>query len=193
MLEDAPATASVIDARLRWGVEIKEEDELLNGGGADPHILGYNMLPGLAPAVPMGTDTIADAILRQMTAIATTQLIMPDGFVINPSDWLNVQIAKNQQGNYLGSGPWAAAQQPMLWGISGVVTPAQAAAIALVGAFRSSSQVFRRSGISVEASNSHADFFIKNLVAIRAEERLALAVYREGAFGQVTGLAPVIP
>jgi hypothetical protein len=47
---------------------------------------------------------------------------------------------------------------------------------------------WRTTGIRVEASNSHASFFINNLVAIRAEERLALAVYREAAFGLVTGL-----
>jgi len=191
MLEDAPAIASIIDARLRWGVEIKEEDQLLNGTGIDPQILGYNNLPGMAADVVKGTDTIMDAMLKQFVAIATAQLIMPDGWVMNPSDWLKVQITKNSQGNYLGTGPWSAPQTPMLWGISGVITPAQLAATALVGAFRSSSQVFRRSGITIEASNSHADYFIKNLIAIRAEERLALAVYREGAFGQVTGLAAV--
>jgi hypothetical protein len=49
-------------------------------------------------------------------------------------------------------------------------------------------QIFRRGGVRVEASNSHQDFFIKNLVAIRGEERLAFAVYREAAFGQVTGI-----
>jgi HK97 family phage major capsid protein len=68
------------------------------------------------------------------------------------------------------------------------VTPAIVANTALVGAFGTMSQVFRKGGIRVEASNSHQDFFIKNLVAIRAEERLALAVYRPGAFGKVTGL-----
>ena len=48
------------------------------------------------------------------------------------------------------------------------------------------SQFFRKGDIRVEASNSHQDFFTKNLVAIRAEERGALAVYRPGAFGKVT-------
>jgi len=186
LLEDAPATASIIDGRLRWGIEIKEEDELLNGSGVDPHLLGYNTLPGLAPPVVQGTEPVADAILQQMTNIAVNALVMPDGFVLNPADWFGIQIMKNSMGNYLGSGPWAAPQAPMLWGVSGVVTPAQVALTALVGGFRSSSQIFRRSGITVEASNSHADFFVKNLVAIRAEERLALAVYREAAFGKVT-------
>jgi HK97 family phage major capsid protein len=62
------------------------------------------------------------------------------------------------------------------------------AGTALVGAFKTAAQIFRKGGVRVEASNSHADFFVKNLVAIRAEERLALAVYRPAAFGEVTGL-----
>ncbi len=62
------------------------------------------------------------------------------------------------------------------------------AGTALVGAFRTASQIFRKGALRVEASNSHASFFVTNLVATRAEERLALAVYRASAFGTVTGL-----
>ena len=49
-------------------------------------------------------------------------------------------------------------------------------------------QIFRRSGISVDTSNSHDTFFQYNKVAVRAEERLALAVYRPAAFCDVNGL-----
>jgi HK97 family phage major capsid protein len=69
-----------------------------------------------------------------------------------------------------------------------VVTTAITAGVALVGAFKMGAQVFRKGGISVDVSNSHSDYFVKNLTAIRAEERVALAVYRPGAFGEVTGL-----
>ena len=55
---------------------------------------------------------------------------------------------------------------------------------ALVGT-RVAAQVFRRSGLSVEATNSHASYFTSDLVAIRAEERLGLAVYRPAAFTDV--------
>jgi len=75
-----------------------------------------------------------------------------------------------------------------LWGMPVAVTPVIAVGTALVGAFASAAQVFYRGALRVEASNSHQDFFIKNLVAIRAEQRLALAVYRPEAFGTVTGL-----
>ncbi len=188
MLEDYAQIQSIIDARLRLGIALKEEDELLNGSGVDPHLLGLNTLPGLSPAVPMGTDTRPDAFLKQITAIATSTFIVPDGWIMNPSDWMDVQLQKNTQGNYMGTGPFSPPQSAMLWGLPGVVTPAQTAGIGLVGAFSTMAQIFRRGGVRVEASNSHQDFFIKNLVAIRGEERLAFAVYREAAFGQVTGI-----
>jgi len=188
MLEDFAQIRSIIDARLLLGLQLKEEDELLNGTGLDPHLLGLRMLPGLTPAHPKGADSIADAMLKQMTIIATTTFVVPDGWVMNPNDWMTVQLAKNQQGNYMGSGPYAPPQTPQLWGISGVTTPAMPVGEALVGAYSAMSQIFRRGGVRIEATNSHADFFAKNLVAIRGEERLAFAVYREAAFGKVTGL-----
>jgi HK97 family phage major capsid protein len=188
MLEDFAQTASIIDARLRLGLALTEEDELLNGSGVAPHLLGLMKLPGLTPAHLRTTESNADAIFMQMTTIATTVFLMPDGIVINPINWQTIQLTKNAQGNYMGTGPWSAAQAPTLWGVQVAVTPTIVANSALVGAYGTAAQIFRKGGVRVESSNSHASFFVNNLVAIRAEERLALAAYREAAFGQVTGL-----
>lgn len=188
MLEDFAQTQSIIDARLRLGLALTEEDQLLNGSGTPPNLKGYMNLSGLATPVARGTDTNMDAIFKQMTAIATTSFVTPDGWIMNPTNWQTCQLSKDAQGQYVGGGPFTAAQAPTMWGIPGAVTPSIVAGTSLVGGFRSASQLFRRGGVRVEASNSHQDFFIKNLVAIRAEERLALVVYREGAFGKVTGL-----
>jgi len=188
MLEDFLQTASIVDARLRLGLDLVEEDELLNGSGVAPHLLGVMTLPGLSAAVARGADTNADAIFKQITAIASGVFVSPDGIVLNPVNWQTVQLTKNAAGNYLGSGPWAPAQPAALWGLPVAVTPSIVANTGLVGAFKASAQIFRKGGVRVESSNSHASFFVSNLVAIRAEERLALAVYREAAFGKVTGL-----
>jgi hypothetical protein len=67
------------------------------------------------------------------------------------------------------------------------ITKAIAVNTALV-VCQSEAMVFRRGGIAVQASNAHQDFFVRNLTAIRAEERLALAVFRPACFGLVTGL-----
>jgi HK97 family phage major capsid protein len=155
--------------------------------------MGIMNRAGLATAVARNAgatppETNADAILRQITAIATTAYVYPDGVVMNPTNWFTVATSKDTTGQYFGGGPFSSLPTATLWGTPVAVTPSIVANTALVGAFGTMSQVFRKGGIRVEASNSHQDFFIKNLVAIRAEERLALAVYRPGAFGKVTGL-----
>ena len=195
MLEDVAAIRSYIDARLRTGVQIEEEDQLLNGDGIAPNLLGLLKRPGLATAVARSAaESNADAIFRQIMTIYGTSFLMPDAVVMNPKDWADTVLTKTPQGNYLTAGPFAPIQSAQMWGLPVAVTPSVVVATSVVGAFSTASQVFRKGGIRVEASNSHQDFFIKNLVAIRAEERLALAVYRPGAFGEVTGLGtPVYP
>lgn len=193
LLEDVAAIASYIDARLRMGVQLAEEDQLLNGNGTAPNLLGILNRPGLATAVARNVgatppETNADAILRQISAIATTAFVYPDGIVMNPANLFTILTSKDSSGAYYGGGPFSVLPTATIWGTPVAPTPSIVAGTALVGAFSTQSQVFRKGGMRVEASNSHQDFFIKNLVAIRAEERLALAVYRPGSFGKVTGL-----
>ena len=191
MLEDEPAIASYIDARLTLGVQLVEDDQLLNGTGVAPQLLGITKVPGLGATVgpPVAPATIADVIFQQMMTLAASSYLMPDGIVMNPADWAGVALSKTSTGEYMGGGPFSSAVSPSLWGLPVAITPAQAVGFAVVGAFKTGAQIFRRGGIRVEASNSHVDFFIKNLVAIRAEERLVLATYRPSAFGLVD-LAP---
>lgn len=190
MLEDEPAIRSYIDARLRMGVLLVEQDQLINGDGTAPNISGILDRAGLAAPIPKGAgETNADAIFRQMMTIFGTSYLMPDGIVLNPADWAATLLTKTSTGEYFTGGPFSPIQSPTLWGLPVAVSPVIAPGTGLVGAFKTGAQIFRKGGVNVEASNSHQDFFVKNLVAIRAEERLALAVYRPGAFGTVTELS----
>lgn len=188
MLEDVQGLRSYIDERLILGVRQAEDAQLLTGDGTAPNISGILDRANLATAVARGSDTNADAILKQIMAIRTAAFVQPDAIVMHPANWQAIVLAKDAQGQYYGNGPFSSVVTPQLWGLPVVLTTNMTQNTALVGAFRSAAQIFRRSGIMVEVSNSHSDFFVKNLTAIRAEERLALAVYRPGAFGTVTGL-----
>ncbi|HXG56683.1 MAG TPA: phage major capsid protein [Vicinamibacterales bacterium] len=188
MLEDVSQIRSYIDARLRLGLDLTLEDQVLNGSGTAPNIRGLLNRTGLATAVARGTDSNADAIYKQIWAIFNASFLMPDGIVINPTNWQTSALSKDANGNYLGAGPFSSIQTTSMWGLPVAVTPSIAAGTALVGSFKMAAQLFTKGGVRVEASNSHSDFFIKNLVAIRAEMRAALAVYRPGAIGTVTGL-----
>jgi HK97 family phage major capsid protein len=191
MLEDVPQLQSYIDARLSLGVEIAEEDELLNGTGVSPHILGILLTPGLTASYPQPAtgENNADTLAKQTLAVYGASFLMPDGYVLNPANWATTVLLKDGTNNYLVGNPFGASLvASSLWGLPVAVTPAIAAGTGLVGAFKTGAQVFRHGGIRVESSNSHQDYFVKNLVAIRAEERLALATYRPAAFGTVTAL-----
>jgi len=194
MLEDFAQIQSYLDSRLELFVKLQEEVQLLRGDGTGTNLVGILNRAGLATSIAKGTspslsgDNDMDAIYRQITAIRTTSFLEPETIVIDPLGWQNIVLAKDSQGRYLGQGPFMSVQTPMIWGKPVVPTTAMPASTALVGAFQKASQVFRKGGITVEASNSHADFFQRNETAIRAEERLLLAVYRPGAFGTVTNL-----
>ena len=52
----------------------------------------------------------------------------------------------------------------------------------MVGAFNMGAQVFDREDANVQVSTEDGDNFTKNLVTIRGEERIALAVFRPQSF-----------
>lgn len=189
MLEDVSAIRSYIDARLRLGVDLTEEDQLTNGNGTPPNLTGLMTVSGMTATQAAGADSNMDAIFKQITKIATTAFLQPDGVIMNPINWQTIQLAKNANGQYFGAGPWGPPQPPTLWGLPVAVTPVIVANTALVGAFGMATQEFTKGDLRVEVSNSHSDFFVKNLIAIRAEERLALCIYRPAGLGKVTGLS----
>jgi HK97 family phage major capsid protein len=164
------------------------------GHGADSpgEIVGILNRQGLSPDVVAGGSPSApdaDAIKQQAVAIEVATGLAADRVVIHPSNWQTIQLMKDESDAYIGASPFASPVTPQLWGLNVAVTAAIEEGTALVGAFAQAAQIFRKGGVRVQVTNAHSDYFIKNKVAIRAEERLALAVYRPAAFGKVTGLS----
>ncbi len=192
MLEDVAQLESYINGRLALFVQQAEEAQLYGGTGIAPNLLGIVSRTGVQTQAK-GTDSVPDAIFKAMTKVRNT-FLEPDGIVMHPSDYEDIRLAKDANQQYYGGGPFmgpygvGGVSGDSLWGKPVVVTTAATAGTALVGAFRTAAQVFRRNTLSVEASNSHSDFFRKNLTAIRAEQRLGLAVFRPSAFCTVTGV-----
>jgi HK97 family phage major capsid protein len=72
----------------------------------------------------------------------------------------------------------AAAAVPMLWGRPVITTVAMQAGFFLVGDFQSSVAVFDRQAPTIEISDSHLDWFARNMLAVRCEERISLAIFQ---------------
>jgi HK97 family phage major capsid protein len=201
MLEDFAQIQSFLDAQLVNDLKATEEVQLLSGNGTAPNILGLLNRSGLsttfakgsATANGLGTNSPAsdndmDAIYRMITQLRVNSFIEPDNIVIDPASWQNVALTKSNQGVYYAGGPFMSVGNPGLWGVPVTVSVRMPAGTAVVGNFSVGGQIFRKGGITVEATNSNNDDFVKNLVTIRAEERLLLAIYRPNAFGVVTAL-----
>jgi HK97 family phage major capsid protein len=189
ILADAPMLESYIDGRLRYGLAYAEELQLLKGDGTGANLLG--MIPqATAYAAPGGL--VADTMIDQLR-FAMLQAVLAEypatGHILNPIDWARIETMKDGEGRYIIGNP-TTATTPTLWRLPVVETPAMTVDKFLTGAFKLACQLFDREDANVELSTEDRDNFIKNLVTIRGEERLALAVYRPealiyGDFGNV--------
>lgn len=182
VLQDAPMLMSIIDSELRYGLADVEENQLLNGSGTGANLNGvYTQATAFSAPFTMAAPTMLDVLLLAIAQLEAANY-EPDGIVMNGTDWAKILSFKTADGTYLGNGPFNAEQVKRLWTLPVATTSLMASDKFLVGAFKRGAQIFDRQDATVEVSTEHADFFVRNLVAIRAEERLALAVYRPGAF-----------
>ena len=184
VLDDAPSLASHINGRLMYGLKLKEETQLLSGTGSN-HQLNGLITQGTAyvPTSPQLTNEID--IIRHAMKQAHVAEYMPDFLVLNPSDWYDIEIRHvgTSDDRYVVGNP-NNMMTNRLWGLNVVVTNSISAGTFLLGSSMGA-EIKDRQMAAVEASREDSTNFQKNMVTIRAEERLALCVYRTEAF--ITG------
>lgn len=181
ILADAPMLQSFIDGRLRYMLSYVEETQLLKGSGAANNLNGlYTQATAYAAPIVIAGATRID-VLRLALLQAELAEYPSTGIVLHPADWAAIELTKDDNGAYVFANPQNLAQ-PALWGRPVVGTQAMTLDTFLVGAFKLGAQVFDREQANVRISTENEDDFIKNMVTILAEERLALACYRPEAF-----------
>jgi len=196
LVEDLPFLKSAIDGRLLYQLNLFIEDQLLNGSGAAGNLRGLLNRTGIQTEVRGSTaagDNAQDTIFRAITKVETGSGLTADGIVISPADYQTLRLAKDGNGQYFGGGFFSGQygnggimEQPPLWGLRTVVTPAIATGTVLVGAFGQAGSVVSKGGVRVDATNTEGNDFTNNRITVRAERRLALAVRRPAAFVKTT-------
>jgi len=184
VLADEPQLRSIIDNELLYGLRLQEDAQILNGDGTGENLLGIMETSGIQGydwSDGALKDTKADAIRRAAT-LSFLAYYEPTGVVLHPNDWEDIELSKDDNGQYLVAVSVALGGEPRLWRIPVVDTPAMTEGKALVGAFGTGAQLYDREQASIRISEQHADFFVRNAIVVLAEQRLALAVKRPEAF-----------
>lgn len=186
VLDDFSELAGYIQSSLPYYVDLEEELQLLSGDATGENLHGL-----IAQAQAFDDDLRAagdnriDTIGRAISQIAASKELDPTFITINTADWWAIRLTKDDYGRYILGDPQSVVA-PSLFGVPVVPTTSMSAGNFLVGCgVAPAAEIRDRMEMTVEISTEHSDFFTKNLIAVRAEKRLALVVKRPNAY--VTG------
>lgn len=177
VIEDSAGLQGYINGRLTYGLALKEEQQILNGDGSSGQLNGLRNQQTAFTGV--ATDSKVDQVRRAICQAELSDYLCT-GILLNTQDWCDIELDKGTDGHYTHTNP-ATGSQPMLWGLPVVASNSIPAGNFQVGAYDMAAGIHDREASNVEISTEDGDNFTKNMCTIRAEERLALAVYRPTA------------
>jgi hypothetical protein len=111
--------------------------------------------------------------------------------VVSPQVAQIIDLARDTTGRFFGAGPFGMGPNT-LWGIPRVTSFALSGNQVIAGDFRYAIW-YDRERDTIRSSDSHADFFTSNKVAVLAETRGLAAVLYPGAFRRLTVTNPNEP
>lgn len=188
-LSDWGQLRSLIDNRLRYGLQLKEEAELIYGAGA-----GSNAIEGLLTVT--GTHDIATADARITAPTIIDQIMVgntevysagyeANAVLLTPIDYEAVVLLKGSDDHYLRQVFPTAAGELRVWGLDMVRSQALDGAGTernmIVGDFRTGAELLIREDISIMIGMQNDDL-TRNKRTILAEERIAFPIYAPAAF-----------
>jgi HK97 family phage major capsid protein len=186
ILSDAPALVAYIENRLRYGVELREETQIVAGNGVGQNLIGITVSPNFTAFTPTSGDTAIDSVNRAVRALDAADY-PANGIIMNPATWGAIERLKDENLGYLVGSPFGAIV-PTLWGKPIALTSSMTANKLLVGAFDIAFLYLTREDTVVEMSESDDTNFQQNLITIRAEKRGALGGLRPASvlYGNLT-------
>lgn len=183
-LSDAGQLRTLIDNFLRYGLMQVWEDQAINGDGVGENFTGLDTVSGTQDQ-NWDTDILVTT-RKAKTKVKTVGRRVPTTYVLNPADWETIQLKRDDSGATAGTGGFlfggpSGPQAQSLWGLPVVECEAVPQGWGWVGAFNEI-VYWNREQASIQVSDQHADFFIRNLVAILAEQRGAYGILKPDAF-----------
>jgi HK97 family phage major capsid protein len=191
---DNAALAAYVDLRMRYGVDLRVENQIIAGNGTAPNMSGFTKAGNFTAHGYTAASITAAGLLNNRFDLIGKILgdcmasdYPADAIMLNPTDWWTMRLAKDSQNRYLLGDPGMDIA-PNLFGVPVVATTAITADTVLVASLRMAGTFYNREGVIIDMSESDGDNFTRNLITIRAERRCMLAVERPAAvrFGDLT-------
>lgn len=173
-LSDAGQMRTLIDGFLRYGLEEELEDQIVGGDGTGENLTGIANISG-TQSQAWDTDLLTTT-RRARTKVRVVGRAQATAYLLHPYDWEDMDLLQDNEARYFFGGP-SVLGTPRLWGLPVVESEAVTEGVGYVGDFRTC-VLWDREQASIQVSNSHSDFFVRNLVAILAEMRAAFGCMR---------------
>ena len=171
-LADAPQLETYINAFLLQGLAEILETQIMSGDGTGENFLGIANQPGTGSQA-FDTDILVTA-RKALTKVRTEGRKPATAYVMHPNDWEAYDLSVDNEQRYYFGGPQVLGT-PRLWGRPVVECEGCTEGTGWVGYFPGA-VVWDREQANIRMSDSHANFFIQNLVAILAELRAAFGL-----------------
>lgn len=177
ILADVAGLRNVIENRLRYGLELKLEQQILNGTGAGAQMSGLFKSGNYQAFTPTSGDTAIDSISRALGILHNSYEIMADLVILNPVDYRALQRLKaTDSGLFLWGNP-NGADSDQIWAVPIHASPSVTQGKFGITSTREVGELFMREDARVEVGYVNDDF-TKNLVVLLGEMRGVFVVER---------------
>ncbi len=184
-LDDVPTMQALLNNRLTFGVRARLDQQIMVGDGTGSTLTGLLNASGIQTQAK-GADPTANAIFKAITLVRITGRAVPDVVFMHGTDYQNLRLAQNANGDYQFGPPYAVGEA-MAWGLPIVQTEALTQGTAIVAAVQQYTQIWYRKEVEVQVGFIN-DQFIKGQKTLRGDVRAALWIGRGAAIAKVTGL-----
>lgn len=191
VLTDAGLLQGLINNRLMRGLYLESDAQLLYGDGTNQNLTGLMVDSDVNDVGEIANGTsdadlagaMLDHIRNAVTECQKNDFYDVNGVVLNPADFATLETAKGSDGQYV----WvdvSTGGEPRLWRVPVIVSNAISAGDFILGDWNSGSTIYDREQMDIRVSESHSDYFVKNGVAILAEERYGFGIERPKAYAK---------
>jgi HK97 family phage major capsid protein len=180
-LADAPQVRDLIDDFLRYGLDEELEDQMVTGDGVGENFTGILNTAGTQTQA-FDTDLLTTT-RKARTLVRLNARRMPNAYGFHPLDWQAIDLLQDNEARYFFGGP-SVMGTPRLWGLPVVEAEAITQGTGIVADWRAAT-LWDRQMTQMFVTDSHSDWFRRNILAILAEMRAAFAVTHAAAFVEI--------